>query len=632
MIAERAKTFASGKIERARILKETELYNFWLNRPIAPETILYESSEGRSVSGNPEAIFRFLLKQQDLADLNHVWAVDDPTQLDRLSEEFASHHNVRFIRRNGSAYLRELATSRYLINNVGFPPEFVKREGQTYVHATDSVSVTNLDNGTLDQSVGHRNIMRNMICADFLVSGSAKMTEELYAHALQLANIFQGRIIESGLPRDDQHHGLASKRVVDVVFRHQSAADHVRALPEDGRTRVLLYPGGMVPNGITTSALNLLHNIDYDRFDITVICPHTDDDIKKRMLEQVNPKARLLFRDGRFTGGYAENKLRSLAMLGNTRAGNLLGGRRDALWSREWQRCFGGAKFDHILDFSGYSPFWSELFRHGGSATRTIWMHNDLAADAERVIHGHKPHEKNLKAVFASYRHFDNLVSVSRHLRDINRSKLSAWAPAEKFTFCRNTINLERIRNLAGLGSTAFADDLEATSETAVQFITVGRLSPEKNHARLISAFADVHSRNHETRLVIVGDGPLMQDLRNQTDDLGLADAITFTGHSENPYALMNESDAFVLSSDYEGQPMVLLEALVVGLPVITTAFGSVDGALPEGVGTIVERTSEGLAGAMGLVRLRTRKGPDFNGDSYNREVISEFERLFSKR
>lgn len=88
----------------------------------------------------------------------------------------------------------------------------------------------------------------------------------------------------------------------------------------------------------------------------------------------------------------------------------------------------------------------------------------------------------------------------------------------------------------------------------------------------------------------------------------------------------MKYSDAFVLSSDYEGQPMVLLEALVLGVPVITTSFGSVKGALPKGIGKVVPPNVQDLAKAMILESKNPSVHVKFDSRSYNLQAINEFE------
>jgi glycosyltransferase involved in cell wall biosynthesis len=280
----------------------------------------------------------------------------------------------------------------------------------------------------------------------------------------------------------------------------------------------------------------------------------------------------------------------------------------------------------------------------------------------------------HLGAVFSSYKYYDHLVSVSGALNDINASNLRDFAPPEKFTWARNTINHERILRMAygdkqvlerwtrdpffsalsfapdhglsaaetveALGDREGLRDMQEEIERRIAiativppkegvktFVTVGRLSPEKNHERLLRAFDIVHQSNPETRLVIVGEGPLMSELQRLSQDLGLAQAVSFAGQQRNPYAIMSQCDYFVLSSDYEGQPMVILEARVLGLPVVSTAFDSVRGSLPDGAGIVVPRSHEDLADGMRRALAGETGHPHFDPVTYNQEAVADFYR-----
>ena len=462
-------------------------------------------------------------------------------------------------------------------------------------------------------------------------------------------------------PHDDGH---ATSRIVDIVFRKRTQNRRLSSPRRDNKKRILIYLGGMKSNGITASAINLLSHIDRERYDVTALFDHGRGD-RWMNIQTIPPHVRRLAR----TGGFQPGKVHWFRRRRFTVKGAFMRPKDLAamlgLLEQEWHRVLGDAEFDHIVDFSGYSPFWSFLMAEGKATTRSIWQHNDLKADQMRLVDGRRPHEKNLGSVFSSYYLYDRLVSVSSALRDINAANLSSFAPAEKFVAARNLIDAVRIRDTAigdpelresWPGDHLFAvydpelepevrsqlwrdHDLFRTEiarrwavgksprqDGIFQFVTVGRLSPEKNHERLVRAFAAVHREDPDTRLVIIGAGPLAEHLQAVVEQLGLQDCVVLTGMLRNPWALMNECDAFVLSSDYEGQPMVILEARVLGLPVVSTAFGSVRGAVEDGVdGKVVERSVEALVSGMAALVRHEVPNPGFDPDAYNAEATEEF-------
>jgi CDP-glycerol glycerophosphotransferase len=477
--------------------------------------------------------------------------------------------------------------------------------------------------------------------------------------------------------------GHASERIVDLVFRGRSEGCEVREDFSDGRTSVLIHLGGMLNNGITSSALCLLDNIDYDRYDVTATFAHAQSPERERVVRLINPNVRVLPRFGGMNGGKWETHSVLAIKRRSARQHRRSLSHHRRLLRDEWVRCFGQSNFDHVVDFSGYSPLWAKVFACRSSGSYSIWLHNDIQAEASN--RGRTANLRaNVKGVMALYSEADHLVSVSAALAEVNKKGLAEFAAADKFGYARNTINYERVLHLAH-GITLAADEAEteaalvepgpppgatgATGSPALDtadlrssiaalisrhgvvnvrdeverrstiaellpaapgvrtFVTAGRLSPEKNHERMIRAFDRVHQEDPATRLVILGQGPLRQQLDDLVDRLGLTAAVTLAGFQPNPYAVVANSDCFVLSSDYEGQPMVLLEALVLGTPVVTTSFGSVDGALPKGHGLIVPRKIDGLADGMRAFLRGEVQAKAFDYTAYNREATEEFYR-----
>jgi CDP-glycerol glycerophosphotransferase len=803
-------------LRRVRRAGLSEVHAYWRRRPVEPATVLYESFAGNGMLCNPEAIFRELLAAPDLQHLRHVWVLSDPRRYQSTVAEFAGRSNVEFVRRGTSAYFRALATSRYLINNATFPPQFSKRRGQVYLNTWHGTPLKRMGFDMPAGASESANTLRNFAAADYLLSANPFMTETMYGSAYKLDGIYPGGVIEAGYPRIDHQFseagrdavldrlavdgdrrrivlfaptwrgasfqrpeddldetlqardafaagldpaqwrvllkvhqsvygaalgrpglagqlvpndiptnavlavtdvlvtdyssiffdflttrrpivfytpdqseygegrglyrdpstlpgpvlsrlapaveavrraadgergpdelarydaarrefspwedGHAAERVVDVVFRGKQADRLVRRFPAPARKKVLLHLGAMRPNGITSSALNLVNSLDHERLDVTVTYP--EGLASRRLLEErdVHPGVRHLPRVGGMNGSKLPHLRRRVADRFGRRSVDLTDPTERALWDDEWTRCFGAFRFDDVIDFSGYGPVWARMLLHSPDAVRSIWLHNDMASDAQRSVHGKRVHQRSLRAVFSHYDDYDHLVSVSPSLAAINRAALAEYAPAQKFTAARNCIDHESIRRLAALDPEWAEDEIplegfegprRTTGETV--FVTAGRLSPEKNHVRLIRAFAAVHAARPETRLLIIGGGPLLPTLEDLVAELGLGGSVHLVGQRANPYALMARSDCFVLSSDYEGQPMVLLEAGVLGMPVVTVEFASVADALPGEEALVVAQSDEAVAAGM-MAFLDGGVPPvSFDAGAYNRLAVEEF-------
>jgi glycosyltransferase involved in cell wall biosynthesis len=100
--------------------------------------------------------------------------------------------------------------------------------------------------------------------------------------------------------------------------------------------------------------------------------------------------------------------------------------------------------------------------------------------------------------------------------------------------------------------------------------LAAGRLVRVKDFAALIRAFAELRARRH-ARLLILGEGELRGELERLASDLGVAEDVGMPGFYDNPYALMSRASVFVQSSQWEGLPSVLVEAMACGTPVVAT-------------------------------------------------------------
>ena len=101
------------------------------------------------------------------------------------------------------------------------------------------------------------------------------------------------------------------------------------------------------------------------------------------------------------------------------------------------------------------------------------------------------------------------------------------------------------------------------------RFVAIGRMNAQKNFQLLMRAFAGFAGAND--RLLIIGDGPERSRLLELSEELGIADRVSMPGHAQSVAEALATADVFVMSSDYEGVPAVIIEALAAGVPIVAT-------------------------------------------------------------
>jgi glycosyltransferase involved in cell wall biosynthesis len=114
-----------------------------------------------------------------------------------------------------------------------------------------------------------------------------------------------------------------------------------------------------------------------------------------------------------------------------------------------------------------------------------------------------------------------------------------------------------------------------------LRVVTVGRLVAQKDQQTLIKAVRKLLDQGHDVHLTIIGDGILNSELKELSEELGVASNVRFLGRIQDPLSRLHDFDVFVLPSIYEGFGMVLLEAMDCGLPII----GADNTCIPEVIG-----------------------------------------------
>ncbi len=163
-------------------------------------------------------------------------------------------------------------------------------------------------------------------------------------------------------------------------------------------------------------------------------------------------------------------------------------------------------------------------------------------------------------------------------------------------------------------------------SSDSINLVNMGRLSPEKNQINLIKAIKQIIKDQKNVRLYILGEGPLKLEMKQLIKKLELEEHVFLLGHQEDPFSIMKQCDLFVFPSIYEGQPMVLLEALTLKLPVLATNIPANVSVLGEYSTTYIEGFSaEDIAQAIQREIPMIEQIIKFDPNDYNTKAITNF-------
>ncbi|MBZ7970767.1 CDP-glycerol glycerophosphotransferase family protein [Campylobacter molothri] len=419
--------------------------------------------------------------------------------------------------------------------------------------------------------------------------------------------------------------GLASKRVVEFFFFDRF--DYNRLYKNyNGKINLLIYPGGLGNNGISVSFVNFLNYLDLNLYNIHLTVDSWQ--IKKsatcmKYINQIRDKVYILGNPNILSQTQEENWLLSNPIYKNKRANKEQELVFSKIFERDFKCLYGDSKFDCLISFDGYGELWVYRFAYAKiQAKKIIYLHNDMKGEFDVRF----PY---LEKIFNVYKYFDRILSVSKELNELNKNNLSDIYKINhnSFDYMNNIIDYKNILFKSGF-SLEHKEDEKIFNKNDKIFINIARLSPEKNQKALIEAFRKVNNEIKNIKLIILGDGPLREDLhlyllKNKIKNVYLL------GNKNNPYPYLQRSDCFILSSLHEGQPMVLLEALVLKKPIIATNITGNKSVLNSRGGLLADTSVDGLSKAIRQYLKDPIKHYNFDYVYYNKTILEKFNYLF---
>ncbi len=404
-------------------------------------------------------------------------------------------------------------------------------------------------------------------------------------------------------------------------------------IAKNGKKNILLYLGNLDQNGITTSGVNLLNNLDPTEYNYYVSFPAERGKLHQDTIANLPEGVNYIPVQGVFNLSFLKKKM---WMRFNRRKFPFAP--MMALMKKEWQyeiqRIYGGAPFDSAIQFNGYETKMILLFSQF-KCNNGIYVHSDMVK--ERELKGNQR-----KSVLSyAYKTYDNVALVTE---DIVDSTASFVRKTDNFKIAHNIIAYDEIVR-KGNGEIEFDEgvtqsnkDIEKLKDIldsdAKVLISVGRFSPEKDHKRMINAFNNIWQENKNTYFIIIGgiqrDG-IYDELCEYVKTLPCGENVILILSMTNPLPIVKKCDGFILASHYEGFGLVLVEADILGLPVVSTDITGPRTFMKKNNGTLVENTQAGVE--KGFRLLIDGKVPMLTTDyqEYNRQAIAEFKAIIEK-
>ena len=303
-------------------------------------------------------------------------------------------------------------------------------------------------------------------------------------------------------------------------------------------------------------------------------------------------------------------------------------------------------KFDFSAEFATYSMPASFVARTA-SKNNAIWIHNNYMNFYDNDINQYRKFFKSLKV-----QEFKKIVFVS----NLDKKVFIAQFPElTKSTYvCNNLIDYKKIQKLADEKipnedlKKIFGEDYpninlnkiskkdaekqskkDINTETKVPiFLNVGRHDEkQKKISRILDATEKLNKNGFKFKVLLVGKGTNTKDYEEIIKEKKLNNVILL-GAKKNPYPYFKISDSFLLSSQFEGYPVVFVESEILGLPIITTNVSDSKKDIDGIFGQVVENSEKGVYRGMKNFLEKGLKTEKFDSEKFNQNIIEQIKQI----
>ena len=348
--------------------------------------------------------------------------------------------------------------------------------------------------------------------------------------------------------------------------------------------KIAIFQSNLSVGGIQKSLINLLQNIDTSKYQIDLYLfekqTFFDVEIPKDInviIQKKSPKiSKFIYFD---------------------------------LYKKIKKNIYNEREYDVAIDFDSYQFDTAFGAISVKAKKRVIWIHNDVEIKIKNEIK-----YRILHYFFkGKYKYFDEYVAVSKGI--VEPFRRTNKTGNKTIHVIPNYINTKEI-----IEKSTEKSDLQV-DKNKYNLVTMGRICHQKGFDILVNKMKEITDQRKDIHLYIIGDGPDREKINHLIEENQLKEYITLLGNQKNPFKYMKDMDGFVLTSRYEGQGMVILEAKCLGLEIFITKN--------------LEKYNENIDGYEDIVRpIIDAKRKDKKVDKleeYNSNITKKIESLLEK-
>lgn len=422
------------------------------------------------------------------------------------------------------------------------------------------------------------------------------------------------------------HPNAAKDLCARWIFGTPARTIEERDVPNNGKENVVFFSGGLAKNGLTTSLFNLLANLDTKEKNYFITFRASAVKPNQEMLLDLPDGVNYIATTGKVNLNLFKKGLWILVKMRKFPLPWMMKILKRDL-QLEMRRHYGTADIHTMVHFTGYDD--STILKYSVFENNSvIYVHSDM----QQEVNVRKIQRKDVLQY--AYGAYDKVAMVTEDIREATNKFLKQQ---KELNVAHNLIDYDGIvergqRELKFDDYTRCTHTFEQVQEivhsSAKKIINVGRFSPEKGHRRLIDSFVKTLKDHPDSYLFIVGGNQYKgsyQQLCDYVATLPCANRIVLILSMSNPLPLVKACDGFVLSSLYEGFGLVLAEADILGVPVVSTDITGPRLFMQQHGGLLVPSSKPGIE--QGIRKLLGGEVKPLTVDyrKYNEDAVNEF-------